>query len=950
MQGPASPIAPPRFSVSMLPVDADPAERDFVKLLERALAPSFTLVRRLGAGGMGSVYLARDPVLKRLVAVKVMAPGLAADAAARARFEREAQAVASISHPNVVAVYSVGALENGVPYLVMQYVEGRTMADRIAEGGPLDAPTARRVLGEVSSALAAAHRKGVIHRDIKPSNILWDDESGRALVTDFGIAAVKQRGEPQPADEKLTQTGMSLGTPAYMSPEQVLAEPVTEKTDVYTLGLLGYELLTGTGPYQVASPRELMAAHLRDTPRKLSSVRADVDAELERLLEECLAKDAAKRPTAEEVEGRLLHGASILLEWPPPGLEPLRGAFERAVRVLGLGSTLVGVPLVLLSVFDSRSPVRQLLPPTEFVLSIATLGVLVFIAGVYYAERFFRVAARAADTGYRWGTIFEVAADSRGDTGALITGAREYATLSPAQRSAFRRARLSGALLQLVAAITPVLGYAVGVLVASRVSAGPTIVLWSSLALASIMLGATGALRTYENRVLGAPRNRRLALSSVRERPTELAAQWTETFEYVRDGQAMGPGFAGRKRAVLRTAFVTLGLSAGTVLVGYLLIVFGSVIQVYGAQAMPNFQATRERFTRVARLRAYVVPRDSSISPLRAGQALHAVSRAGGAAGGGRWESAPAIAIRAHSPPDAPPPFGDGSTIVDAFRVAPRGFTDTQRRYLLRLAENPALAEFRLVANARHLDIGAAMWNVPPGSRLSPRYLPLMRFGGIRNAARSNTAQAALDLAAGQPRDAERRLREVISVGFLMMDDAKFLLENLVGAALVNNARLALEAFYQATGRPAEARFVSAASDPQPDLRIESGGRARPSIEEVMRAQREIVLDSTEINGLRWEMLVAYAITPCMDPRQIIFGPDSLHVAMIRDAERQLVRSASDSVLFSLVEQPLDDRHMTRNGVPLATYPRTVLGWTVSAVTGHAVFAACSGLMVGDVQ
>src|SRR5688572_21962767 len=222
-----------RLSASSLPPEVEPLERDFMRLLERALAPSYTLVKRLGAGGMGTVYLARDPVLKRLVAVKVMAPALASDPQARARFEREAQTVASISHPNVVAVYSVGTLENGVPFLVMQYVEGKTMAERIAEGGPLDAPTAKRVLGEVASALAAAHRKGVIHRDIKPSNILWDDETGRALVSDFGIAAVKPHGD-KGETQKLTQTGMAIGTPAYMSPEQVLGEEVTEKTDVYS--------------------------------------------------------------------------------------------------------------------------------------------------------------------------------------------------------------------------------------------------------------------------------------------------------------------------------------------------------------------------------------------------------------------------------------------------------------------------------------------------------------------------------------------------------------------------------------------------------------------------------------------------------------------------------------------------------------------------------------------
>ncbi|MEX2177576.1 MAG: serine/threonine-protein kinase, partial [Gemmatimonadaceae bacterium] len=365
----------------MLPPEVEPEEKEHVRLLEGALAPSFTLVKRLGAGGMGAVYLARDPVLKRLVAVKLLSPALASDREARARFEREAQAVASITHPNVVAVYSVGALENGVPYFVMQYVQGRTMAERIEAEGPLDAPTAERVLGEMASALAAAHRKGVIHRDIKPSNILWDEESGRALLTDFGIAAVRQRNEPYPEEPKLTQAGSSIGTPEYMSPEQLLAEPITEKTDIYSLGLLGYELLIGEGPYKVSSPREVMAAHLRDTPRRLSSMRADVEAELERLLEACLAKDPAQRPSAREVEDRLMHGATILLEWPPPGLERLRDRFRGAVKALAIGSALLGVPLVMLTVFERGHFVRGLLPRTEFIMSFAAIGLVVFLAG-----------------------------------------------------------------------------------------------------------------------------------------------------------------------------------------------------------------------------------------------------------------------------------------------------------------------------------------------------------------------------------------------------------------------------------------------------------------------------------------------------------------------------------------------------------------------------------------
>ena len=944
MLGPASPSAPPRFSVSMLPVDADPAERDFVRLLERALAPSFTLVRRLGAGAMGSVYLARDPVLKRLVAVKVMAPAVASDPQARARFEREAQTVASISHPNVVAVYSVGTLENGVPFLVMQYVEGKTMAERIAEGGPLDAPTAKRVLGEVASALAAAHRKGVIHRDIKPSNILWDDETGRALVSDFGIAAVKHHDKAD--SQKLTQTGMAIGTPAYMSPEQVLGEEVTEKTDVYSLGVLGYEMLIGDGPYQLAKPGEAMAAHLRDEPRKLSKMRADVDPEVERLLEDCLTKDPERRPSAQEAEERIMHGASILLEWPPPGLEHLPDKFQRAIRLTALGGALVGVPLVLLSVFDRGSYVRDLLPPIEFILAIASLGFFVFVAGCARLLMFFRAAGKAIDTGFHWGTIAETVADQRGDTGSLITGGKEYATLTPARRSRLRRMRVIGAACLLLAAIIPILGFAAGVIAAARFEAGPTVVLWTSLIVPLLLATAWALLVSYENRTLLAARSRRLALSSVHERPTELAAAWTDTFNQVRLGQRMGPGPAGHRVRVWRTVATVTVVAAVIALVGDVLIVIAAISQMFGMTQMPYYGNTRAKVHRVQRLAAYRVPVDSSISPLRAGQALYAVARTG--AGGRppqRFEAKPTIQIPPFSLPDAPPPFGNGSRLADAFAVAARrALTDDQRRYLSAASRNPALAEFRLAAAAPHLDIWAALYEIPPGSRMSIMDLPVLQFSGIRTAAASNIASAALDLAGGQREDAERRLREVISVGFLIMNHGRTTLESLIGASIVNVGRESLDAFFQATGRPAEARAVAASSDPSFEM-LGDQERRRVRQDEINAALRRIVLDSTELRGLRFEMLLNYSYSPCSDLRQMLFGPDAAHRATMDSARLALVRTSSDSLIFSFVEQPLDTRHMTRDGVPLVRERFTVSGWIASRLTGHNVFATCAGIV-----
>jgi tRNA A-37 threonylcarbamoyl transferase component Bud32 len=557
-----------RLSVSQLPAEVEQDERDFMRLLEKALAPGYTLVKRLGAGGMGTVYLARDAVLKRLVAVKVMAPALAADPAARARFEREAQAVASISHPNVVAVYSVGSLENGVPYLVMQYVEGRTMAQRLQQEGPLDARSAKRVIGEVASAIAAAHRKNVVHRDIKPANILLDEENGRAMVTDFGIAAVLERTDDREAVQ-ITHTGVVVGTPANMSPEQLLAEPITAKTDIYSLGVLGYELFIGEGPYQISSPREVMAAHLRDTPRKLSKLRPDIDPELERLLEECLAKEPGKRPGAAEVEKRLQHGATVLLEWPPPGTEALAGKLRTATRFLHFGAAGFALPAVALAAFDRASTLRQALPPVLVLFAITGIGFLVFVVGLEGLRRFVRDARKLVAAGYGWGTVLEAAADQRGDTGALIAGGREYAELALEERSSMRRNRVLVACLRVAAGILPILGFGIGIIAGTRTSDGPTLLLSLSILLAALSFAVASVLSARENSTMRAARQRIRTTSKLAERANQLADVWTQSFEQVRAGQKFGTGPRrfGSVSRVLVGALIAVLLVEGAIVI-----------------------------------------------------------------------------------------------------------------------------------------------------------------------------------------------------------------------------------------------------------------------------------------------------------------------------------------------------------------------------------------------
>jgi serine/threonine-protein kinase len=253
-------------------------------LADRELGP-YRLVREIGSGGMGVVYEAEDTRLQRRVAVKLLPPELSRDRGAKERFLREARAASALDDPNICTVHDVGE-HDGQLYIVMAYYEGETLKERLARG-PLPESEARQVAIEVARALARAHEAGIVHRDIKPANVMLTGR-GKVKVLDFGIA--KMRG-----DVTLTRAGSSLGTPAYMSPEQARGEPVDGRTDVWSLGALLYEMLAGRRPFPGDDERAVLAAIQSCKPEPLDRVRPEVSAALARTVAKALAKNPAER-------------------------------------------------------------------------------------------------------------------------------------------------------------------------------------------------------------------------------------------------------------------------------------------------------------------------------------------------------------------------------------------------------------------------------------------------------------------------------------------------------------------------------------------------------------------------------------------------------------------------------------------------------------------------------
>ncbi|HEY5546776.1 MAG TPA: protein kinase [Gemmatimonadaceae bacterium] len=394
--------------------------------LESTLGSAYALERELGGGGMSRVFLAEERALGRRVVVKVLPSDVTAGVNVE-RFRREIQVSAKLQHPHIVPVLSTGEMD-GVPWYTMPYVEGESLRNRIATAGALSITEAVGILRDVAKALAYAHERGVVHRDIKPDNILLS--GGSATVADFGIAKAISAARDDTPGGTLTQVGTSLGTPAYMAPEQAAADPATNhRADIYAFGCVAFEVLTGRPPFTASSPQRLLAAQMGEKPQPVTDLRPDTPPPLADLVMRCLEKEADARPQGAADLVRVLETVTSGTDQAAmPGiLVGGPGMFRRALVLYALALIVV---LVV-----ARAAVVAIGLPT-WVVPGAVIVMLMGFPVILFTGYVQRVTRR---------TVTQTPTYTPGGTPGMPTGTMATIALKASPHLTWRRAALGGA-------------------------------------------------------------------------------------------------------------------------------------------------------------------------------------------------------------------------------------------------------------------------------------------------------------------------------------------------------------------------------------------------------------------------------------------------------------------------------------------------------------------------
>lgn len=601
-------------------------------------------------------------------------------------------------------------------------------------------------------------------------------------------------------------------------------------------------------------------------------------------------------------------GASPL-SWPPPALELIHGKLWPAIAGLGLADIVLVLPLLVS--LGTHQPLGSLGPFGDaFWVPLATtfIGSIALVGGLWHLAQLLWGARTAAQAGHGWRTILATTADETRDTGFLLTGARAYASLKPAERDTIMAARIRAAYLELAAVLLMPAALSLSVLLGRLGLTGQTF-LWTATFWIPLALAASGTALNLAARLLARSARRSGPRTGTPDPSVHTAVtQWNATLTAQRRDAASAVRQAARPRAFGTGAVAALLLPLFVVAPVGILTLGGTISAILASMATPKFSATTARLAAADVLRRFALEPDPSISPEAAGQALQALVSVGLS---DTERTAPLMKpVRVYAQPwwptdPAPPRLEERPGWVDSL-FARQARTAAETAYLRRVASHPAHAEFASVASAKAADVLGTRYQLPFDRNVTWVNLPIPRYGDVRQGARAHLAKAALELADGRPAQAERTIREVISVGFRLIDDGPTLLDNLMGAVLVGMGGDALQQFDRATGRRGDAETLAwvRAEAGKAAARVAAGSKAAISAEAALRTMPQTVLDSTQARGLRWEFFgLVSAFAPCASMKTLAFGPGEDYTQWLAAARQGLVRRPSDEALLQLMRR-----------------------------------------------
>jgi hypothetical protein len=594
------------------------------------------------------------------------------------------------------------------------------------------------------------------------------------------------------------------------------------------------------------------------------------------------------------------------LSWPPPGLERLQGSLWRIIGISWTGSLVLVLPLLWALAADQ--PFYSLGPfedNWQVGLAVAIVGAIIIAVAFWIFFGLMRAAARATDHGYGALTILEVAADSRHDTGFLIQGKRHFGSLDAHRLAGVVRARLWGATLVLSGALWLVVGFSLAVILAARGFVTPSGI-WLMTVGPTALLTLVGVARLLQQGASVRAARSGWHAQEGSERVLAESTAWSDHLEQAGDEVVLGAGpkvEAGRFRAgaALVVALFVIGLVPTMTIA-----VTTAIGPILAKIAVPSFLAVQEMAGGAEALRRYRVPQEQDVTAAAAGAALQNIAFVGTRAAPETWERGPATSYDENWFPDPdffPDPFSE-TVATDLLSRPLAEFSEEEQVALRQAAQHPAHAEFHLLARAQLIDVVSGRWALPFPDSMTFQDLPWPRFQAFRTAGLAQVAKASVEVSTGRPEEAEATLRELISTGFLLIDQGPTLIDNLMGVVFANMGGDALEAFYQRTGRPAQAEALAWARSSAGDAAHKARAGLLPEdIHSLLQGVPDLVETEDALRGLRWEYFATFnMLAPCINLHKMVFGPDGSYDDWRERARDSLVRVRGERDLFDLAE------------------------------------------------